>query len=278
MSVAQSLRETAARLIGPCEVIKVHGSAVARVFAGNGREYVVKKHASRIKHDREVHAYRHWTSVLGASAPELVATDTAALTIITTALPGHQHPGVLTPPAHCRAGALLRCFHDAEPPRQLTWYHDWLRGRSALWIAQARAFFSASELALVTGHLTALQQAAAPTGVPCHLDFQTRNWLLDQAGGLYLIDFEHSRVDFPLRDLVRLRFRVWPTRPYLRDAFLTGYRRDLTEADAEMLRHLGALDALTALARGHKTGDARLIASGYSTLRQLGNHDDRRSY
>jgi hypothetical protein len=56
-----------------------------------GEEYVVKKHADRDKHDREVHAYRHWIPALGSSAPELVAADPQALTIVTTALDGHPH-------------------------------------------------------------------------------------------------------------------------------------------------------------------------------------------
>jgi hypothetical protein len=269
LTTAQALRETAARLIGPCEVIEVLRSAVARISAHNGQEYVIKKHASQVKHDREVHAYRHWTAALGSSAPELVAADTQALTIITPALASQQHPGALTAPAHHRAGALLRRFHDAEPPRRLPAYRDWLRDRSAHWLDRAKPFLAASDLAIVTAHLAVLQEAAIPAGVPCHLDFQARNWLLDRADDLYLIDFEHSRIDIPLRDLVRLRFRAWPARPDLRDAFLAGYGRGLTDADAETLRHLGALDALTALARGHETSDAMLIESGHSTLRQL---------
>ena len=105
--------------------------------------------------------------------------------------------------------------------------------------------------------------------MPCHLDFQPRNWLLGPAADLYLVDFEHARTDIPLRDLVRLRFRVWPARPDLKDAFLNGYGRDLTGSDTETLQHLGALDALTAIARGHQNHDIQLIQYGHSTLRQL---------
>jgi thiamine kinase-like enzyme len=107
--------------------------------------------------------------------------------------------------------------------------------------------------------------------VPCHLDFQPRNWLLGPAADLYLVDFEHARTDIPLRDLVRLRFRAWPGRPDIKDAFLNGYGRDLTSSDTETIQHLGALDALTAIARGHQTGDPHLIESGHLTLRQLRN-------
>jgi thiamine kinase-like enzyme len=105
--------------------------------------------------------------------------------------------------------------------------------------------------------------------VHCHLDFQPRNWLLGPAGHLYLVDFEHARTDLPLRDLVRLRFRVWPARPDLKDAFLNGYGRDLTGPGTETLQHLGALDALAAIARGHQNRDTQLIQYAQSTLRQL---------
>jgi hypothetical protein len=269
MTAAQALRETAARLIGPCEVTDMLGPAVARISARHGRHYIVKKHASQLKHHREVHAYRHWTTALGPAAPELIADNPEALTIITTALPGQPPPGTPTATAHHRAGALLRRFHDAEPPRRLTGYRDWLRDRSAYWLHRASPFLAAPDRVVAAAHLAALQEAAVPAGVPCHLDFQARNWLLDQAGGLYLIDFEHARTDIWLRDLVRLHFRVWPGHPGLQDAFLAGYGRSLTNDDAETLRHLGALDAITAIARGHQVCIATLVESGHDTLRQL---------
>jgi hypothetical protein len=54
-----------------------------------------------------------------------------------------------------------------------------------------------------------------------------------------------------------------------KDAFLNGYERDLTGSDTETPQHLGALDALTAIARGHQKHDIQLVQYGYSTLRQL---------
>jgi hypothetical protein len=269
VTALQAALEAAARLIGPCEITEALGPAVARISARSGEEYVVKKHAHLNKHDREVHAYRHWTPALGSSAPQLVAADTQALTIVTTALDGRPHPGSLTAAAHHQAGTILRHFHDAEPPRTLPGYRDWLGDRAAYWTARAKPFTSAADLGSASAHLAALQQSADPHGVPCHLDFQPRNWLLGPDADLYLVDFEHARTDLPLRDLVRLRFRAWPGRPDLKDALLNGYGRDLTGSDTETLQHLGALDALTAIARGHQNHDIQLIRYGHSTLRQL---------
>jgi hypothetical protein len=269
VTALQAALEAAARLIGPCEITEALGPAVARISARCGEEYIVKKHADRDKHDREVHAYRYWTPALGPSAPQLVVADAQALTIVTTALDGRPHPGPLTAAAHQRAGTILRRFHDAEPPRPLLGYRDWLRDRAAYWTARATPFMSASDIGTARAHLAAIQQGADPHGVPCHLDFQPRNWLLGPAADLYLVDFEHARADLPLRDLVRLRFRAWPGRPDFKDAFLNGYGRDLTGSDTETLHHLGALDALTAIARGHQNHDTQLIRYGHSTLRQL---------
>jgi Ser/Thr protein kinase RdoA (MazF antagonist) len=269
VTALQAALEAAARLIGPCEITETLGPAVARISARSGEEYVVKKHADRDKHAREVHAYQHWIPALGSSAPQLVAADAQALTIVATALDGRPCSGPLTAAAHHRAGTILRRFHDAEPPRLLPGYRDWLRDRIAYWTARARPFIKAADLDSASAHLAVLQQGADPDGVPCHLDFQPRNWLLGPDADVYLVDFEHARADLPLRDLVRLRFRAWPGRPDLKDAFLTGYGRDLTRPDAETLQHLGALDALTAVARGHQNHDVQLVQYGHSTLRQL---------
>jgi len=269
VTIAQALRATAARLIGPCELTEMLGPAVARISGHHGREFIVKRHASQVKHDREVHAYRNWTDSLGPAAPALVAVDAPTRTIIIAAVPGQQCQGPVTAQTHQRAGEILRRFHEAEPPRRLFGYRDWLRDRSAHWLGKARPFMGGQDRAAAAAHLDALLPTAVRAGVPCHLDFQERNWLMDQDGNVYLIDFEHARTDLWLRDLVRLRFRVWPGRPDLQDAFFTGYGHDLSDADAETLSHLGALDALTAIARGHQTSDTALIEHGHATLKQL---------
>jgi Choline/ethanolamine kinase len=269
MTTAQELHSTAARLIGPCEITEILGPAVARISGHRGREFIVKRHASQEKHNREVHAYRNWTDSLGPAAPALIAADAQTRTIIITAVPGQQCQGLATAQAHQRAGEILRRFHEAEPPRRLFGYRDWLRGRSAHWLDQAAPFIAERDRTAAAAHLDALLETAVRAGVPCHLDFQERNWLLDQDGNVCLIDFEHARTDLWLRDLVRLRFRVWPGRPDLKDAFLAGYGHDLSDDDAETLRHLGVLDALTAIARGHQARNAALIEHGHATLKQL---------
>jgi Ser/Thr protein kinase RdoA (MazF antagonist) len=189
--------------------------------------------------------------------------------ILTTALPGEPCPGKGTVATFSRAGALLRRFHDVEPPIELPWFRDWLQDRARHWTSLARTLLSNADAGIVASHLAALFEGPILSGSPCHLDFQPRNWLVSQSGDVSLVDFEHSRIDLTARDFVRLRFRVWAARPDLQDAFFDGYGRPLTEDEDELVWHLGALDALTALARGCQTGNQELTASGLATLHQL---------
>jgi hypothetical protein len=264
------LRQVAARLLGPCELIAVLAGKVIRVETASGDEFVVKQHLSRTLHEREVHAYRHWTTALGSSAPVLVAVDDAAMIIATTAPPGASpRPSNLIPDVYRCAGVLLRRFHEAEPPVTMPGYRDWLRERAAHWASRAAPLLTPDDKAVIRDHLAAIGQADVPSGGPCHLDFQPRNWLVSSPGDVSGIDFEHARIDLSARDLVRLRFRTWPGQPDLRDAFLDGYGRPLSPTEDRLTWHLGALDALTALARGQENTDPELVAVGRNTLRQL---------
>jgi Ser/Thr protein kinase RdoA (MazF antagonist) len=269
MTAPEILRDAATRLLGTCNVTAVLARAVVRVATASGEEFVVKQHRSRLLHDREVHAYSTWTSALGPSAPALVAVDGQELVLITAALPGSARDSDLTPSVHQQAGALLRRFHNAEPPADLAWFPGWLDDRAEHWTSRAAPLLSADDARIIEVHLEALSRLPIPRGTPCHLDFQPRNWLISPSGAVSLIDFEHARVDLPARDLVRLRFRTWPGRPELRDAFLGGYGHPLTPAEDELTWHLGALDALTGLARGHENADPGLTAAGRATLQQL---------
>lgn len=269
MSIPPILHETATRLIGPYEVTAVLADAVVRTTATSGQEFVVKQHLNRPLHEREVHAYRHWTGALGTYAPTLVAVDEPAMIIITSALPDSPGTSTLAPSVHRQAGALLRRFHDAAAPTDLPWFHEWLADRADHWANRAATLLSTADTKLIDRHLTALSRTEIPRGGPCHLDFQPRNWLISPAGHVALVDFEHAHIDLPARDLVRLRFRIWADRPDLRDAFLNGYGRPLTQAEDHLIWHLGALDALTSLARGHENADPELTAAGHATLREL---------
>jgi Ser/Thr protein kinase RdoA (MazF antagonist) len=273
-----ALRGFAEQVLGPCHPVtrQVCGrddAHVARFRDAGGREYVVKCHSAAEKHHREVHAYQHWTSALGASAPTLVAANPTTMMILVTALPGTPVGGQGGIADHRQAGSLLRAIHRAEPLRALDDFGQWLTSRVAWWQEQAAPLLSPDERQAVDRHLAALHALGTPAGGPCHLDYQPRNWLSGPAGTLAVIDFEHARIDLQARDFVRLYFRYWPSRPDLREAFFDGYGRPLTQQEHQTIRCCGAVDALTALARGTQTGDATLTAHGRATLHQLQGGD-----
>jgi thiamine kinase-like enzyme len=106
----------------------------------------------------------------------------------------------------------------------------------------------------------------------CHLDFQPRNWIVDDNGTVRLIDFEHARPDARIRDMARLAHRYWPHRPDLCQAFVRGYGTSLSEQERTLLYHFGALEAATALVRGRDTDDADLVMHGRALLDRLARH------
>jgi hypothetical protein len=269
-----ALRDLAGRHLGPCRLVALPGGdrpgqRVARFRAADGQEYIAKQHSAAEKHRREVHAYRRWAPALAANAPQLIAADQATMTVLITALPGQPVDGAGDIWNHRQAGVLLRAFHDAEPPRPLDSFQHWLASRIAWWRGQCLPLLSAWERQVIDQHLATLHGLGAPPGGPCHLDYQPRNWVTDHAGTLRVIDFEHARIDLPARDLVRLYFRCWPPHPGLREAFLDGYGRPLTDQEDLWIRCCGAIDVLTALVRGAQNDDAAMTAHGRATLRQL---------
>ncbi len=239
----------------------------------HGRTWILKIHNDRTKHLREVHAYTHWTAALGDRTACLIASDPAIPAVLLTALSGRPPQPADDPHtqqhAHRQAGALLRRLHQAQPPSPLPDHPARLASLLESWLTRGHELFSTTEQTLARRHIAALADLPAVPGVPCHLDYQPANWLTDATGTLRILDFEHARIDTPARDLVRLTYRHWTRRPDLREAFLAGYGRALTDTEQQAVQHCAALDAVTAVVRGHQRGNAELTALGRNTFHQL---------
>lgn len=281
MSAAQPVLAWCRRILGTCAEIEQHtatgtSNTVIRIRAPDGRTYIAKQHADPVKYDREVRVYLRWAPGLGQHAARLIATDEELRIVLVTALPGHPHRPTgdleVDGPVHRQAGALLRRLHSAEPPAPLPHFARWIHTRLSWWLERSAQLLTGEEQALVRRHVDALATLPTPDGVPCHLDYQPRNWLIDDAAGIGIIDFEHARVDVAARDLVRLTFRHWRTQPALRDAFFYGYGRHLGDEEERVLIHCAALDAVTAITRAHETCNPALGAHGRATLSALPRH------
>ncbi|WP_411145894.1 phosphotransferase [Streptomyces sp. x-80] len=96
-----------------------------------------------------------------------------------------------------------------------------------------------------------------------HGDYSPRNWLWDDENGTHsLIDFEKSGHGIAVEDLVWLCGALWPTRPDLKRAFLTGYGRKLSNTEQQVLLLLTARLAVSYLHAGSTKHEPVLIEAG----------------
>ena len=105
--------------------------------------------------------------------------------------------------------------------------------------------------------------------MPCHRDWQTRNWLVDAAGEPWAIDFEHARVAPWFEDVGRLWWREWQGRPGLAEAFFDGYGRRLDGDDRRWFDISSALWHLTTIVWADEHDDRPFLAEGRAHLRSM---------
>lgn len=276
----------AEQVLGPCELSEDcswehRRSSVLRLRDLSGATWFLKPHRERERYAAELTAYRRWVPALGGRAPRLRAFDDSLQAVILSALPGEpaQWPAPLVDgPPNARhaaegatqhdAGVLLRRFHDAQPP--LAWNDfgpakmdelDRLRPDAAGLLTPRELGFARSEVAALAG-------IADLVMVPCHRDYTPRNWLAD-AGQLYVVDFEWSRLDVWISDLARLHLGAWASRPDLQDAFLHGYRRELDDTDRAILQGCAVLTAVWLMTKARETGQRSFEDSSRAALRRL---------
>ena len=261
---------------GPVAGLRAVGSTgPGRVFALElgGEPAFLKEHGQERKFHQERRAYLETLPGLGLRTPELLWSDAAGRALLLSVLEGDGVEGVARPLAeeldlHRQAGAFLRVLHAAE-----------VRDEDPLPLAEAAARRLEAWLprAGLTGDEVRLARAAVGEGeplrgarrVPCHRDFQPRNWLA--AGGpegprLGVLDFEHARPDHPLFDLVKLVHGAWRGRHDRRAAFLEGYG---STPDERELRVVSALHGVATAAWGREHGDPAYRAEGRRVLAEL---------
>jgi len=260
-------------------------SQVWRVASGTNEAYVKLSPAEK-GYAREVHAYQHAARFAPDEVPRLLAADPDLRAIMTAPVPGRVVRGLtLTVEAETRvhelAGWLLRRWHDLPEP-----ITDQARDAIRVSVAE-QADEAAMCLERVAEHLTDAQRAlvqrvflelprlaeALPV-VYRHGDYSPRNWLWDaEHSTVGLIDFEQADHGIAVEDLVWLHGAVWPTRPDLKAAFLSGYGRQLSDAEHRGLPLLTARLAVSYLTTGITKQDPVLIDRGRTALKHLVNTD-----
>ncbi|BCJ36672.1 hypothetical protein Athai_41750 [Actinocatenispora thailandica] len=247
-----------------------HGGArVLLVRDARGGRWVGKRHRDRDRYLAERDAYRRWVPALGDRAPRLRAADDDTGTLVLSAVAGRPDwPRGLTPTVQRQAGAALRRLHEAAEPEP---WPDF----AAVWLAEfdrwapvAAGLLPAPELAAVRAAVIGLGELPVPHRVPCHGDYTPRNWLLapvdavagpaPAGDGFAVIDFEWSRRDVWVCDLVRLAAGPWCDDPGLAAAFLAGYGSALDAADRARLLRCAAVRTVFLAAWGRRHGEVAL--------------------
>jgi Ser/Thr protein kinase RdoA (MazF antagonist) len=246
---------------------------VLRLVDTEGNEFFAKQHSERDRYVRELQAYIAWGAHLIGHIPHVVGQQDMTCTLLFTAVPGVR-ADTLAPGSpeeeqvHYEAGRVLGKLHRATsvPPNGAV--GTGLAQRLRHWIARAdrAGLISAVERDGLSHSADDLASTSLDSAV-CHLDYQPRNWLLGDAFGL--CDFEHMRREARIRDFARLEFRRWQAAPNLRTAFFAGYGQPLSDTEQRLLESFGAIEAVTALVRGHEQDDPALSAHGRTVLTRL---------
>ncbi|MGW3911442.1 phosphotransferase enzyme family protein [Streptomyces sp. NPDC005070] len=278
-----ALRGWAEREIGAVAEVRdaSHPRRASRVWElvrGDGCRFHLKISGTARTYERETFALRHAVPALGAGrAPQLRASSTEHLALLTTAVPGRPVQELTLTAAeeyeaHRQGGLLLARLHAAgdltgpwriEAEEALCSAAHGLDGR----LDDAGDRLTEEERALVR---TLTQQLRWVGPLPLgfiHGDARPRNLVWSGRGAW--IDFERSRFAPVVQEFVALACGVWADRPRLRAACLSGYGRELTPQELHVLKCLAGLDAVSALTWGEEHDDPCLAARGRRTLNRL---------
>lgn len=292
-NLPSTLARFAARRLG--EAAGVHtlgepgGNATVHLWQGSRGVGVIKAYRSSRTYRQELHAYRTWLNSVG-DVPRLLAVhEQKPFALLLERIDGRPLARASLPPrteraAHRRAAAWLRELHALpfrdDDPKSLA---DAYRARLGAWIVRSGRVGLAVEghsppaagvelAGWLTGRLErTLPRLEDAVRVPCHRDWEPRNWLVDDEGvWVAAIDFEHARPDHPLADLSRLAAYVWPGRPDLKAACEEGWGTPWDDRDLEAIVAFAALDAAQRLFWARDHGDVRLLESAIAALTALG--------
>ncbi|MFE6052564.1 aminoglycoside phosphotransferase family protein [Kitasatospora sp. NPDC056446] len=260
-------------------------SQVWRVATPTGPVFA-KISPSEADHRREVYAYDNVTAAFAEhETPRLLAHDPHLRALLTSPLPGRVVRDLPLDQAaerraHELAGHLLRRWHAHPAPDE-----QQVRGQ-VVTAATVQADEAARCLHRTAATLTPGQRALVARvasdlpGLAAHLplvyrhgDNSPRNWLWHAPpgapGSVGLIDFQMADHGAAVNDLVWLHGALWPNRPDLRSAFLTGYGRDLTDTEQQALRLYTARLAVSYLTTGLTEDNTMLVDRGRRVLDHL---------
>jgi Ser/Thr protein kinase RdoA (MazF antagonist) len=233
---------------------------------------------------REVHAYQHAAPRLGPEeAPRLLAADDDLLAILTSPVPGVIVKDLSLPAeqevhVHELAGRLLGRWHTLSPPptspsarAEAIASVSTRADQAAAHLAHAAHLLTDRQRTLVEQACRELPELAATLPLVFrHGDFAPRNWLWDaDRNTLALLDFESSDDGIAVEEFVWLFATTWPTHPHLKQACLTGFGRDLSDAEQQALPLFTALAATSYLHAGVTLHEPGLVTKAQTAFEHL---------
>ena len=133
------------------------------------------------------------------------------------------------------------------------------------WISRGEDCLSKSEIAVARGRIGDGQLFQGHQRVPCHMDFQPRNWLWN-GQQLGIIDFEHAQPNHPAFDWVRLELGLWQKMPELRDEFIEEWGGLPDWASRKVIDAVIGIHAIGCIVWGHRHNDREFVFEGRRVL------------
>ncbi|MBI4821599.1 MAG: aminoglycoside phosphotransferase family protein [Deltaproteobacteria bacterium] len=224
--------------------------------------YYLKRYPSKRKLRQETRFLDRVQPHLQGLVPEVLLSDEHELAVLMTGLAGDPFSRLDLPrdrevALFHSAGWFLSQLHaiDVVDDDELT-IAEGLRMRAAA-LAHAVGAETRSLASFALEQLSKLD-LSSELRVPCHRDFDPRNWLVD-GSMIRVVDFEHARLDARVADVTRLWTLVFPGRDELEAAFFAGYGRRFPSGS---LLAMAALDAAATLSWATRHGDPEFLARG----------------
>lgn len=259
---------------------RIDSGGSCRVWRGVYRENrtaFFKWHPQERGWAQEEAALRQWLPRISetlAGRPELIATDPDHRLLLLSALPGEIVASLSLPletrlAVHRQAGAFIAALHSLDiaddDPIPLSCA---LPERLSSWLARSRGSVPPDLEQTAIEVVGDGSLFADDRRVPCHNDFQERNWLRE-GDTFSVIDFEHAHLNHPAFDWVRLHFGCWQDLPLLRDAFVDGHGDEPTWLRDGRLDGIGAIFAVGSIVWGSERGEQPLVNQGLAILEDL---------
>lgn len=266
-----------AEWLGPFEIIAnhswPHGESLVLELSGTHGRCFAKAYRQQKHFDREMHAYRHVVPALGDNAPQTLFEDATLRLIVTNPIAGlsaETEPHRSDPASYRQAGALLRRFHDTTPAILRPDAGDLLVAEFDSWVARApEGLLDAELVAMARATAARAGDLGSVSMTLCHRDYSPRNWLIDEAGTLRIIDFATAGLGHWSTDCLRMIDDHWEDRPALREAFFEGYGKPLSAADSAYLRAYTARWSVTTIVWAHLHDDPDFEAYGREVLARI---------